>query len=218
VCVVYVGFDENDELGMKGADSALPIWADFMRQALNLHPEWNGDWMIPDSVKKAEIDSRDGKVLRELDEKQAELVQSQQSLLKKNAVPTPTPTPETPMVISSFINSVPLEFRRVELFVSGTIPIDLTPHDPDTEAKVETKQAEATPTPFETWQESQTDGKTKSKNNNTNTKQTEVVESMTVMVCEFSGMRATINCPKKEAKTFKNGTEPKDFCSFHRGQ
>lgn len=35
VCVVYVGFDENDELGMKGADSALPIWADFMRQGIN---------------------------------------------------------------------------------------------------------------------------------------------------------------------------------------
>jgi penicillin-binding protein 1B len=35
VCVVYVGFDNGDDLGMKGSDSALPIWADFMREALN---------------------------------------------------------------------------------------------------------------------------------------------------------------------------------------
>ena len=31
VCVVYVGFDDGDDLGMKGSDSAMPIWADFMR-------------------------------------------------------------------------------------------------------------------------------------------------------------------------------------------
>ncbi|MEP6788618.1 MAG: PBP1A family penicillin-binding protein, partial [Acidobacteriota bacterium] len=44
VCVVYVGFDDGDDLGMKGADSAMPIWADFIQQALRIHPEWNGDW------------------------------------------------------------------------------------------------------------------------------------------------------------------------------
>ncbi|MDQ3061335.1 MAG: PBP1A family penicillin-binding protein, partial [Acidobacteriota bacterium] len=31
VCVVYVGFDDGSDLGMKGSDSAMPIWADFMR-------------------------------------------------------------------------------------------------------------------------------------------------------------------------------------------
>ena len=38
VVVVYVGFDDNSDLGMKGSDSAMPIWADFMREALNLIP------------------------------------------------------------------------------------------------------------------------------------------------------------------------------------
>ena len=56
VCVVYVGFDDGSDLGMKGADSALPIWADFMKAALEQHPEWNGDWTEPDGIRKAEID------------------------------------------------------------------------------------------------------------------------------------------------------------------
>lgn len=211
VCVVYVGFDENDELGMKGADSALPIWADFMRQALNLHPEWNGDWTMPDSIRKAEIDSRDGKVLRELENKEAEMVEAQQKVLKKNA--SPTPTPETPQIINYFLGNIPFEFRRVELFISGTIPINLKPAE-DSDPNLEIKPPEATPTPFETWQESQQD-KDKLKNQNSNVAKPEVTRSMTVMVCELSGMRATLNCPNKEAKTFKNNTEPKEFCTFH---
>lgn len=213
VCVVYVGFDENDELGMKGSDSALPIWADFMRQVLNLHPEWNGDWKLPDSIRKAEIDSRDGKILRELENKEAELVQAQQSILKKT--PTPTPMPETPMSINSFLSNVPLEFRRVELFIAGTIPINIIPKEVSPESDLEVTAPEVTPTPFETWQDGQPDEKLKPKTNNANTKSPEVIQSITVMVCEFSGLRATIHCPKKEAKTFKNNTEPKDFCSFH---
>ncbi len=60
VCVVYVGFDNGDDLDMKGADSAMPIWADFMQEALREHPEWNGDWAMPAGVRKAEIDIRDG--------------------------------------------------------------------------------------------------------------------------------------------------------------
>ncbi|OAV84618.1 hypothetical protein PTTG_11605, partial [Puccinia triticina 1-1 BBBD Race 1] len=63
VTVVYVGFDDGEDLGMKGADSALPIWADFMREALNQHPDWNGDWQMPDSIQKGEIDTRNGSLI-----------------------------------------------------------------------------------------------------------------------------------------------------------
>jgi hypothetical protein len=200
-------------LGMKGSDSALPIWADFMRQALNLHPEWNGDWQMPDSIKKAEIDSRDGKFLREIDAKEAENIEAQQKVLKKNKEEKPEVMP-TPEVISNFINTVPLEFRRVELFISGTIPVNLNPTD-DLNENANT-QPEVTPTPFETWEESQAGSKNKGQSDsNTNTAKPQVTQSMTVMVCELSGMRATLNCPKKEPKTFKNGTEPKEFCTFH---
>ncbi|MDQ6705855.1 MAG: PBP1A family penicillin-binding protein [Acidobacteriota bacterium] len=36
LCVVWVGFDDNRELDLEGARSALPIWAEFMRRAVAL--------------------------------------------------------------------------------------------------------------------------------------------------------------------------------------
>jgi penicillin-binding protein 1B len=36
VCVVWVGFDDNSELKLEGAKSALPIWTEFMKRALQL--------------------------------------------------------------------------------------------------------------------------------------------------------------------------------------
>jgi penicillin-binding protein 1B len=36
LCVVWVGFDDNRELGLSGANSAGPIWAEFMRRAVTL--------------------------------------------------------------------------------------------------------------------------------------------------------------------------------------
>ncbi|HEX8748241.1 MAG TPA: PBP1A family penicillin-binding protein [Pyrinomonadaceae bacterium] len=62
VCVVWVGFDDGSQLGLTGADSALPIWADFMTAALNAHPEWGGDWQMPEGIQQAEIDTRTGKL------------------------------------------------------------------------------------------------------------------------------------------------------------
>lgn len=62
VCIVWVGFDDGSQLGLKGADSALPIWADFMTAALEAHPEWNGDWQMPDGVRQEEIDTTTGKL------------------------------------------------------------------------------------------------------------------------------------------------------------
>lgn len=62
VCVVWVGFDDGSQLGLTGADSALPIWADFMTAALDSHPEWAGDWQMPEGIQQAEIDTRTGKL------------------------------------------------------------------------------------------------------------------------------------------------------------
>ena len=33
ICVVWVGFDDNRELNLEGAHSALPVWAEFMKRA-----------------------------------------------------------------------------------------------------------------------------------------------------------------------------------------
>jgi penicillin-binding protein 1B len=38
LCVVWVGFDDNRELKLEGARSALPIWAEFMKRASQFHP------------------------------------------------------------------------------------------------------------------------------------------------------------------------------------
>jgi penicillin-binding protein 1B len=62
VCVVWVGFDDGSQLGLTGADSALPIWADFMSAALSDHPEWNGDWAMPEGIEQAEIDTHTGQL------------------------------------------------------------------------------------------------------------------------------------------------------------
>src|SRR4029450_11653879 len=34
LCVVWVGFDDNTPIGLSGARAALPIWVDFMKEAL----------------------------------------------------------------------------------------------------------------------------------------------------------------------------------------
>ncbi|HKP11821.1 MAG TPA: PBP1A family penicillin-binding protein, partial [Blastocatellia bacterium] len=61
VCVVWVGFDDNSELGLEGAKSALPIWTSFMKQALALRPELGGDsFPKPDSIVSEEIDPTTG--------------------------------------------------------------------------------------------------------------------------------------------------------------
>ena len=36
ICVVWVGFDDNRELGLAGGNSAAPIWAEFMKRAIAL--------------------------------------------------------------------------------------------------------------------------------------------------------------------------------------
>lgn len=62
VCVVWVGFDDGSQLGLTGAASALPIWADFMNAALATHPEWVGDWQMPEGVQQKEIDPATGDI------------------------------------------------------------------------------------------------------------------------------------------------------------
>lgn len=62
VCVVWVGFDDGSQLGLTGANSALPIWTDFMQVALSTHPEWQGDWQMPEGVQQVEINTKTGEL------------------------------------------------------------------------------------------------------------------------------------------------------------
>jgi penicillin-binding protein 1B len=67
VCVVWVGFDDGSQLGLTGANSALPIWTDFMQVALAEHPEWQGDWEMPQGIEQAEINPKTGELATEFD-------------------------------------------------------------------------------------------------------------------------------------------------------
>ncbi len=227
VCVVYVGFDDNDDLGMKGADSAMPIWADFMREALNLHPEWNGDWQMPATIKEAEIDTRNGSLIRELSNVEADTVKAQQTVLRTNAnknnanqQPATNPpdenNPSEPKEI--YVTAVPPEFRRVEIFVAGTVPNKtLLPSSDDSLTDSQLAIPNASGTPFTTWQEEQQNRGT-NQNSKVQTPQlplADIQKNVTVMICPLTEMRATSNCPNKQPQTFKEGEEPKEFCTFH---
>ncbi len=58
--VVWVGLDENQPLGLSGAQAALPIWNQFMLRALAGHP--NVEFPVPDGIDFADIDKDTGKL------------------------------------------------------------------------------------------------------------------------------------------------------------
>jgi penicillin-binding protein 1B len=61
VCVVWIGYDDNTPLNLAGADSALPVWSDFMRGALDLRPELGGAaFDVPAGITLVEIDPETG--------------------------------------------------------------------------------------------------------------------------------------------------------------
>jgi penicillin-binding protein 1B len=58
--VVWVGFDDNQPLGLSGAQAALPIWTAFMKSALAGHPSVAFD--VPEGVTFVDIDPDTGKI------------------------------------------------------------------------------------------------------------------------------------------------------------
>ena len=61
VCAVWIGFDDNKQLGLTGAEAALPAWVDFMNEAVALRPDLGGEnFECPGGIKFVEIDSATG--------------------------------------------------------------------------------------------------------------------------------------------------------------
>ena len=58
--VVWVGFDDNQPLGLSGTRAALPIWTTFMSRALAGHPD--KAFAVPPGVVFAEIDRDTGQL------------------------------------------------------------------------------------------------------------------------------------------------------------
>jgi membrane carboxypeptidase/penicillin-binding protein len=59
LALVWVGFDDGTPHGLSGADAALPIWSDFMRQALTVYPA--AAFETPPGVTIVNIDPTNGK-------------------------------------------------------------------------------------------------------------------------------------------------------------
>ncbi|MDQ1638044.1 MAG: penicillin-binding protein [Pyrinomonadaceae bacterium] len=61
VCVVWIGFDDNRQLGLTGAASALPAWVNFMQGAVAARPELGGgNFECPEGIEFVEIDADNG--------------------------------------------------------------------------------------------------------------------------------------------------------------
>jgi penicillin-binding protein 1B len=61
VCAVWIGFDDNKQLGLTGAEAALPAWAEFMKSAIALRPDLGGEhFECPEGIEFVEIDSQTG--------------------------------------------------------------------------------------------------------------------------------------------------------------
>ena len=59
---VWVGFDEAASMDRAGSEAALPIWTDFMRQALADHPHTSFD--IPPGIQIVDVDKKTGEIAR----------------------------------------------------------------------------------------------------------------------------------------------------------
>jgi penicillin-binding protein 1B len=60
LALVWVGFDDNSPIGLSGAQAALPIWADFMKQVAGAYG--TPSFVVPAGITVAQIDPTTGKL------------------------------------------------------------------------------------------------------------------------------------------------------------
>ena len=63
VCAVWVGFDDNQQLGLTGAEAALPAWIDFVKEAIAIRPSLGGaSFLRPRGITSVRIDPETGQL------------------------------------------------------------------------------------------------------------------------------------------------------------
>jgi penicillin-binding protein 1B len=61
LCVVWVGYDDYSELNIEGSKSALPVWTEFMKRAIQIRQYSNAkEFPAPDGVVTLTIDPQSG--------------------------------------------------------------------------------------------------------------------------------------------------------------
>ena len=186
VCAVWVGFDDNAQLGLTGADSALPIWADFMNAALSAHPEWGGDWQMPGGVEQADIDPRTG------------LLAAADSTLKRTELFVSGTAPTAPS--DAPVDEEMLAEDEDEEGEAEPIPVP-TLAPPELEAPAAAPRGARASTPrLEGRGERQPDGSTR------------FLGTVTLDIDPTTGLIAVETCPVIRTRTFALGTEPRRHC------
>ncbi len=195
VCAVWVGFDDGAQLGLTGANSALPIWADFMQAALSAHPEWQGDWQMPGGIQQAEIDTRTGMLALPEDQfKRTELfingtAPTEQSIIE--------PTDETAPPAEPPGDGYTFE------------PAPIPPGGDDVPPPAPTPPRGRVSTPrLEGRGVMQPDGTTR------------LMGTITLDIDPTTGLLAAPTCPIIRSKTFVIGQEPRRYCGpeYHNGK
>ena len=190
VCVVWVGFDDGSQLGLTGAASALPIWADFMSAALTTHPEWTGDWQMPEGVQQTDIDPATGQLAK------VDTVTKRTELFINGTSPG-SESAETTDDIAQDPSSQPEEDRQTE-------PAGLPEPQPSEPPK-------AKPTPKK-------DSKTKSPDLSDGESSEKLQGTITLDIDPTTGLIAVDSCPVIRTRTFIIGQEPKKYCGpeYHK--
>lgn len=63
VVAVWIGFDDNKQLGLTGAEAALPAWTEFVKGAVEMRPELGGEsFTRPAGIQSIEIDPETGQL------------------------------------------------------------------------------------------------------------------------------------------------------------
>jgi penicillin-binding protein 1B len=200
VCVVYVGFDDGSPLGLTGADSALPIWADFMQAALSAHPEWAGDWQQPTGLEQASIDPRTGLLAA------ADSTNKRPELFINGTAPTlestAPPDDELAPLDGTGEEGGEFDYAPAPVIVppDGSDPL---PPDAATPARPRT----STPR-LEGRGVTQTDGSSR------------LMGTITLDIDPNTGLLAAPTCPVIRSKTFSIGQEPRRYCGpeYHNGK
>jgi len=198
VCVVYVGFDDNSDLGMTGGDSALPIWTDFMAAALGAHPEWGGEWQAPSGVEQVEIDPATGMLAApDSASKRMEMFVSGSAPTESSDAPTDELSPDGegdgPVVDDEGVAPPPLPPGAIEV---PALP-EATPPS----------RSRGTPG-LEGRGVMQPDGSSR------------LTGSITLDIDPTTGYIAADTCPVVRSRTYAIGAEPRRRCGpqYHNGQ
>lgn len=189
VCVVWVGFDDGSQLGLTGANSALPIWTDFMNAALATHPEWVGDWQMPEGIQQADIDPATGDIAK------AETTTKRPELFINGTTPGSGNGESTDDMAQESSDDAESEDKNTQIEPAGL------PEIPPL----------AKPTP-------KTDPKSKARESYDYEPASRLQGTITLDIDPTTGLIAVDSCPVIRTRTFAIGQEPKKYCGpeYHK--